>query len=149
MRRRKSHRQTLGSQSLDNSIPTLLKGLDSFFQFFIFAFSSKPFLFITNGDHGRQGRRIMGGNSELPVLLFKLGDSPLEIREMGFPFISGILGCDAIAMGPCLAALVAGQALARSWALALWARLVLAVVREGGRVGGRWRRHCTESCGHV
>ena len=49
---------------------------------------------------------MMGGSSQPLVLLFKLGNSPLEIRELGFPLVSGVLGCDAIAMGSRIAALL-------------------------------------------
>ena len=57
------------------------------------------------GDWGRNGN----AGSETTVLILELLDSALEIRELGFPPVSAVLGSDTVAVCAGLLALFRGE----------------------------------------
>ena len=85
-------------ENLHDGFPSLLKSLDALFELCILPLTRLLtfLLFAVMPDicalEGRKGQAC----AELPILLFKLGNTALEGAELCFAFIAGVLGSDTV-----------------------------------------------------
>jgi hypothetical protein len=98
--------QPLGFQSHYDDVPTLLEALDALAQFLILELLCTLTLLLLRLE--LVGPRGWGNEAspQLSVLLLELAHTALEVSELGLSAVAGVLGCDTVAVGPSLLAIL-------------------------------------------
>jgi hypothetical protein len=112
----------LSGECFHDNVPAFFEGLDTFFEFLIFAVSFLLFgavLICSDVSRRRDGCGDGEGKSHASakssVLFFQLCYSVLEIGELSFTAVTGVLSCDTITVSTSFSTVFRGSISATSF----------------------------------